>query len=78
VAVEGINKIRTGRLVSLSEQELMDCNIGENDGCNGGLMDVAFQFIQQNGGITTEANYPYQGEQNSCDQSKVNKASSKF
>lgn len=70
VAVEGINKIRTGKLVSLSEQELMDCDNVNNQGCDGGLMDYAFQFIQKNG-ITTESNYPYQGEQGSCDQAKV-------
>ncbi|XP_037424421.1 vignain-like isoform X1 [Triticum dicoccoides] len=70
VAVEGINKIRTGKLVSLSEQELMDCDNVNNQGCDGGLMDYAFQFIHKNG-ITTESNYPYQGEQGSCDQAKV-------
>uniref|UniRef100_A0A453HDI5 Peptidase C1A papain C-terminal domain-containing protein n=1 Tax=Aegilops tauschii subsp. strangulata TaxID=200361 RepID=A0A453HDI5_AEGTS len=69
VAVEGINKIRTGKLVSLSEQELMDCDNVNNQGCDGGLMDYAFQFIHKNG-ITTESNYPYQGEQGSCDQAK--------
>jgi KDEL-tailed cysteine endopeptidase len=39
-------------------------------------MDNAFQFIKKNGGITTESRYPYQGEQHSCDQSKVKKGSS--
>ncbi|CAN6570312.1 unnamed protein product [Malus baccata var. baccata] len=59
-ATEGITQLTTGNLISLSEQELVDCDTaGEDQGCEGGLMDDAFQFIQQNHGISTEANYPY-------------------
>lgn len=69
-AVEGINKIKTGELVSLSEQELVDCN-SDNYGCDGGLMEQAFKFIEQTGGLTTESNYPYRAKDESCDSSKV-------
>lgn len=66
-AVEGLNKIRTGRLVSLSEQELVDCDVnGEDQGCEGGLMDDAFQFIVRRGGLASESGYPYQGEDGYC------------
>uniref|UniRef100_A0A6V7QT32 Uncharacterized protein n=1 Tax=Ananas comosus var. bracteatus TaxID=296719 RepID=A0A6V7QT32_ANACO len=70
VAVEGINYIKTKELVSLSEQELVDCDTSNNNGCNGGLMDYAFEFIKKNGGITSEAEYPYKAEDGTCDASK--------
>lgn len=72
VAVEGINQITTKDLVSLSEQELVDCN-SKNNGCDGGLMQDAFEFIKKQGGITTEQNYPYKARDGSCDSSKVEK-----
>ncbi|XP_030516060.1 zingipain-2-like [Rhodamnia argentea] len=71
-AVEGLNKIKTGKLVSLSEQELMDCDVGkDNQGCSGGLMKTAFSFIRRNGGITSESNYPYRGQVGSCDKTML-------
>ncbi|CAH9091402.1 unnamed protein product [Cuscuta europaea] len=71
-AVEGINQIATGELISLSEQELVDCDTSYNEGCNGGLMDYAFEFIIKNGGIDTEADYPYTGYDGRCDQARKN------
>ncbi|XP_077233441.1 senescence-specific cysteine protease SAG39-like [Tasmannia lanceolata] len=71
-AMEGITKLKTGKLVSLSEQELVDCDTsGQDQGCEGGLMDDAFQFIQQNQGLTTEANYPYKGVDGTCNTKKA-------
>lgn len=70
-ATEGITKLSSGKLISLSEQELVDCDVkGEDQGCNGGLMDDAFKFIQHNGGISTETNYPYQGVDGTCNTKK--------
>ncbi|KAL2494898.1 Cysteine proteinases superfamily protein [Forsythia ovata] len=52
-AMEGINQLSTRKLISLSEQELVDCDTSEDMGCNGGLMDNAFEFIINNHGLTT-------------------------
>ncbi|KAL9296769.1 hypothetical protein ACSQ67_022665 [Phaseolus vulgaris] len=66
-ATEGITKLSTGKLISLSEQELIDCDTkGEDQGCEGGLMDDAFKFILNNKGLTTEATYPYEGIDGTC------------
>ncbi|GLJ20661.1 hypothetical protein SUGI_0376210 [Cryptomeria japonica] len=65
-AVEGVNQIVTGKLISLSEQELVDCDTSTNQGCHGGLMDAAFQFIVENGGIDSEADYPYKAREDAC------------
>jgi len=63
-ALEGAWKIASGKLVSLSEQQLVDCS-KENQGCNGGLMDYAFTF-EEHQPVCTEESYPYTGKQGTC------------
>ncbi len=67
-ALEGLHYIKTGKLLSFSEQELVDCSssVG-NSGCNGGLMDLAFKYVE-NHGICTEKSYPYNGTDQACSQ----------
>eukprot|EP00667_Euglena_gracilis_P022866 EG_transcript_25630 len=70
--MEGVNFLRTGNLVSLSEEELVECS--RPNGCNGGIMDEAFQWVKNNGGITTEDDYPYTsglGTSSTCSDSKL-------
>ncbi|KAL6888195.1 hypothetical protein ACP4OV_009221 [Aristida adscensionis] len=65
--VEGIHQITTGNLLSLSEQQLLDCS-NENQNCNGGITAFAFEHIIHNGGIATEDDYPYTGVRGKCKQ----------
>ncbi|KAL2318815.1 hypothetical protein Fmac_032691 [Flemingia macrophylla] len=80
-ALEGAHYLATGELVSLSEQQLVDCDhvcdpeeYGSCDaGCNGGLMNNAFEYILESGGIQQEKDYPYAGRDGTCkfDKSKI-------
>ncbi|XP_004290288.1 PREDICTED: probable cysteine proteinase A494 [Fragaria vesca subsp. vesca] len=68
-ALEGAHFLATGELVSLSEQQLVDCDhecdpeeAGSCDsGCNGGLMNSAFEYTLKAGGLMKEKDYPYTG-----------------
>ncbi|XP_047318999.1 zingipain-2-like [Impatiens glandulifera] len=69
-AVESINKIVTGQLIDLSEQELIDCDRASL-GCLAGYILTAFQFIVRNGGIDTEKDYPYREAKGTCNATKM-------
>ncbi|XP_019234964.1 PREDICTED: oryzain beta chain-like [Nicotiana attenuata] len=68
-SMEGINAIATGELINLSEQELVSCD-SSNSGCDGGLMDYAFEWVINNGGIDSASDYPYTASQGTCNITK--------
>jgi len=71
-AIEGAYQIAKGKLNSVSEQQLVDCSGTEgNQGCNGGLMDYAFQWVITNKGIAAESDYPYTARDGSCKRGKA-------
>uniref|UniRef100_M3XZ39 Cathepsin K n=4 Tax=Mustelinae TaxID=169418 RepID=M3XZ39_MUSPF len=72
-ALEGQLKKKTGKLLNLSPQNLVDC-VSENDGCGGGYMTNAFQYVQKNRGIDSEDAYPYVGQDESCMYNPTGKA----
>jgi len=66
-SIESQHAIKTGKLISLSESQIVDCDInGTDQGCYGGLMDSAFQYIIKTGGLETEKDYPYVPEDDPC------------
>ncbi|TNN70101.1 Pro-cathepsin H [Liparis tanakae] len=65
--LESVNAIATGKLISLSEQQLIDCASDfNNHGCMGGLPSQAFEYIKYNKGLMAEDDYPYKGYDDSC------------
>lgn len=60
-ALEGQLKKRTGTLVSLSPQNLVDCSTQDgNLGCRGGYITKAYSYVIRNGGVDSESFYPYE------------------
>merc|ERR1712072_806728 len=70
--VEGVNFLKTGKLISLSEQELVDCDKDPDDyetymGCEGGVLGVGMVHMwKKHMGLETEQDYPYTAKDGNC------------
>jgi cathepsin L len=70
-SVETYVAMATGQLLTLSRQNLVDCVPNPNDcggfgGCNGATAELGFAFVASNGGMATEAQYPYHAVNQPC------------
>ncbi|CAH9068866.1 unnamed protein product, partial [Cuscuta europaea] len=66
-ALEGMNKIFTGRLLELSEQNAIDCTPDRgHDGCWSKHMEDAFDYALGNDGLANETDYPFVGKRKEC------------
>ena len=71
-SLEGGNFVANGKLISLSEQQLVDCDPQSSD-CGGGLMDYAFEYVMAHG-LCTEEDYPYHAKDEDCKDDKCESA----
>jgi len=67
-ALEGFNFVKTGELLSLSEQQIVDCAT-DNYGCQGGWMTKALTYAATNG-VELESDYPYTAVDGKCKYAK--------
>jgi len=66
-ALEAQHARKHGGAVDLSEQQLVDCTVNMgNGGCSGGWMHTCFKHVQDQGGINTQRNYPYESKAGAC------------
>lgn len=72
-SMEGQHAIKDKKLVSLSESQIVDCDVnGTDQGCGGGWMDGAFEYVIKQGGLESEEEYPYTPQNEPCKFNKRN------
>jgi C1A family cysteine protease len=71
--IESAYQIKTGKLLTLSEQQLVDCDEYEGDCQQGGRVETALQYIKETGGVELSKDYTYRGDDGQCrfDKSKT-------
>jgi len=64
--IEGLYYIKNKSFVQFAEQQLVDCDKDKDQGCNGGLMENAFKYIESAGGLEKSSDYKYTGRDGTC------------
>lgn len=65
-SIEGIKQITTGKLTSLSTQQLIDCSAKYgNFGCGGGRFSSSYTYVKDKG-LVSDSSYPYKGVKQDC------------
>lgn len=73
-ALEGQYFLKTGKLVKLSQQEIIDCPQNYHSwGCAGGIAFRVFDYVKDNGGLSLAKDYPYEGKVGECRKNSANK-----
>lgn len=66
-SVEALVAMKTGKLFTLAPQEILECSRPQgNEGCGGGVIDQAFDYILARGGLCQESAYPYTAHDGKC------------
>jgi len=68
--IEGAYFIKNGKLLSFSEQQIVDCDTDQNEGCNGGWPYLAVEYAAKNG-LELESDYPYTAQDGKCQYKKA-------
>jgi len=58
--------ILTGKLKSFSEKELLDCAYGNDNGCQGGFYEDAWEYSKRTGHLALTEDAPYNGKSQRC------------
>lgn len=62
-----IAKGLTGKnMPPLAPQQIVDCDHNGADGCNGGDLPTAFNYVKNAGGLERNADYPYHARDQTC------------
>lgn len=70
---DGMRLLGNSADLTLSVQQLVSCDHGDGQlGCGGGLQEMSFDYVRDNGGIVTAKDYPYTARTGRCDKSKDN------